>query len=125
MMSGRNISASKLAMGSTRVMGNLRRGRSGRWNGSGDDGSKGCTPAELGRYHIQELRQTLLKDDCYLLGCRNTDSNDLARTAVVTASSHQKGYEAEKVINGVARDEERQQIAGVPAEFGRKAKNFA
>ena len=57
---------------------------------------KGCTPAELGRYHIQELRQTLLKDDCYLLGCRNTDSNDLARTAVVTASSHQKAMKPKK-----------------------------
>ncbi len=105
MMSGRNISASKLAMGSTRVMGTCAVGGQAVGTAAAMMVQKGCTPAELGRYHIQELRQTLLKDDCYLLGCRNTDSNDLARTAVVTASSHQKGYEAEKVINGVARDE--------------------
>ena len=54
---------------------------------------------------MQELRQQLLKDDCYIIGWKNEDPNDLARSATVSASSYKKGAEPEHVINGVSRDE--------------------
>ena len=54
---------------------------------------------------MDELQQTLLKDDCYIPGIRNTDDKDLAQTAVVTASSAKEGFGPEQVINGISRGE--------------------
>lgn len=47
-----------------------------------------------------------MKDDCYIPGYRNEDPADMARKAVVTATSCRAGCEPEKVINGIARNEE-------------------
>lgn len=54
---------------------------------------------------MEELQQLLLKDDCYIPGYRNTDPQDLARTAQISATSAREGFAPEKVINGVSRDE--------------------
>lgn len=54
---------------------------------------------------MEELQQALLKDDCYIPGLRNMDEKDLARTAVVTASSAREGFGPEQVINGISRGE--------------------
>lgn len=61
-------------------------------------------PREI-NIHINELQQTLLKDDCYIPNLRNSDTKDLARKSTVTATSHKEGYDAENVINGVTRAE--------------------
>ena len=104
MMAGRDISASKLAMGSTRVMGTCAVGGQAVGTAAAMASKRGCTPIEFGEKYIQELRQALLKDDCYIPGCRNEDALDLARTARVRASSARSGYEAEKVLSGVSRN---------------------
>lgn len=103
MMAGRNISATKLAMGSTRVMGTCAVGGEAAGTAAAMAVKAGCTPREFGQNHIQKLRQELLKNDCYILGCKNTDEKDLARTAMVTATSERPGFEAAKVVSGVAR----------------------
>ena len=105
MMAGRDISASKLAMGSTRVMATCAVGGQAAGTAAAMAVQKGCTPKEFGEKHMKALRQELLKDDCYIPGCVNEDEKDLARTAAVTASSAKAGYEAAKVINGVTRNE--------------------
>jgi len=53
----------------------------------------GIMPRALGRDHIGELQQRLLRADQYIPGIKNTDQKDLARTAVVTASSEKEGEE--------------------------------
>lgn len=106
MMAGRNISATKLAMGSTRVMATCAVGGQAVGTAAAMAVAKDCTPSEFGKMYIQELQQALLKDDCYIPGFRNQDERDLARRAVVTASSFHPGCEPEKVINGVARNED-------------------
>lgn len=106
MMAGRNISATKLAMGSTRVMATCAVGGQAAGTAAAMASAKGCTPAEFGKQYIKELQQALLKDDCYIPGYRNEDEKDMARNAVVTATSCRPGCEAEKVINGVARNVE-------------------
>ncbi len=103
MMAGRNISATKLAMGSTRVMGTCAIGGEAAGTAAAMAVKAGCTPREFGQKHIQELRQELLKNDCYILGCKDTDEKDLARTATVSATSQRPGFEAVKVVSGVAR----------------------
>ncbi|HHV60075.1 MAG TPA: FAD-dependent oxidoreductase [Clostridiaceae bacterium] len=104
MMAGRNISASKIAMGSTRVMGTCAIGGEAVGTAAAMAVKAGCTPREFGQIYIQELRQELLKNDCYIMGLKNMDEKDMARTATVTATSEKAGCEAVKVINGVARN---------------------
>jgi len=106
MMAGRNISATKLAMGSTRVMATCAVGGQAAGTAAAMASAKGCTPAEFGKRYIQELQQALLKDDCYIPGYRNEDENDLALHAAVSATSCRPGCEPEKVVNGIARNEE-------------------
>lgn len=104
MMAGRNISASKIAMGSTRVMATCAIGGQAVGTAAALSSQAGLSPSEYGKLHIQELRQTLLKDDCYIMGLKNKDERDIARTASVSASSYLEGHEPEKVINGLARN---------------------
>ncbi|MDO4548296.1 MAG: FAD-dependent oxidoreductase [Clostridia bacterium] len=103
MMAGRNISATKLAMGSTRVMGTCAVGGEAAGTAAGMAVKAGLTPRALGEAHIEKLRQELLKNDCYIPGCRNEDENDLARQAEVFASSEKPGYEAINILSGVTR----------------------
>jgi len=104
MMAGRNISASKIAMGSTRVMATCAIGGQAAGTAAALSSMAGLTPKQYGDNHIRALRQALLKDDCYIMGLKNEDELDFARTAVVNASSHKQNHEPEKVINGVSRN---------------------
>lgn len=104
MMAGRNISASKLAFGSIRVMGTCAVGGQAVGTAAALCIKHGCMPRGILAY-IDELQQTLLKDDCYIPGLRNSDVGDLALSSTVVASSEKVGCEAINVINGVSRIE--------------------
>ena len=102
MMAGRDISTTKTAFGSTRVMGTCAVGGQAAGTAAALAIQHGCEPREMGA-HIDELQQALLKDDCYIPGFSNHDPGDLCRSAFVTASSWKAGCEPANVINGVAR----------------------
>ena len=97
---GRSMSASKLAMASSRVMGTCAVGGQAVGTAAALCVKYGCGPRGIYQ-HMGELQQTLLRDDCYIPGFRNEDPCDLARGAKVTASSEKEA--AANVINGVAR----------------------
>lgn len=84
---GRNISATHLAFYSTRVQ------RTGGTLGQVAAiaaylcRQKNCTPAELGRNYIDQLQREILKNDGWIIGIRNSDQNDLALSAKITAGS--------------------------------------
>lgn len=105
MMAGRNISASKLAMGSTRVMGTCAVGGEAVGVAAANAALRGLTPSEYGRSYRKELQQKLLKQDLYIPGCKNEDPDDKARTAEILASSQQCGYEGVYIISGITRRE--------------------
>ena len=104
MMAGRILSASRLAMSSSRVMGTCSVGGQAAGTAAGLCVRHGCDPRDLGG-RIGELRQQLLKDDCYIPGCRNEDPADLARSASVAATSALAGRECFHVVNGITRAE--------------------
>ncbi len=103
MQGGRILSASKLAMASTRVMGTCAVGGQAMGTAAAMCLKKGKLPMEL-MDDIQELQQQLLKDDCFLPNIRNEDPEDMARKATVTASSWLGEASPENVINGVSRN---------------------
>jgi hypothetical protein len=105
MMAGRNISATHIALGATRVM----RPCMGMGQAAGVAAAIAAagdlTPASVARDRIAEVQQELLKQGCYVPGVRNADPRDLARGSTVTASSTAQAWEPGKVIDGVSRIE--------------------
>ena len=106
MMAGRDISTSKMAFSSTRVMGTCAVGGQAVGTAAALAIKHGCTVADVGRDHIKELQQILLKNDCFIPGFRNEDPLDLARTAHVSADSETEMGSATNVINGISRSTE-------------------
>jgi hypothetical protein len=105
LFAGRNISATHVAFASTRVMATCAVIGQGVGTAAALAVERGATPAALisdSRY-VAHVQQRLLHDDCFVIGVRNTDEDDLARRAKVTASSQLKGGEAEWVQSGVTR----------------------
>ncbi|MCI8887243.1 MAG: FAD-dependent oxidoreductase [Hungatella sp.] len=102
MLAGRDISTTKMAFGSTRVMGTCAIGGQAVGTAAAMAIRYGCTPREIGE-HIDELQQELLRDDCYIPGFSNHDEADKARKAKVSATGFTTGNEPEKVLSGVAR----------------------
>lgn len=90
LFAGRNLSASHIACGTIRVMATCAitgqaAGTGAAWcikHGIMPSGLSSCTG-------IKEVQQQLLRDDCDLVGIFNTDTDDLARSAKIAASSEQ------------------------------------
>ncbi len=85
--SGRNISVTHVALGTTRLQSTIAQIAQSVGTAAALCLQKGVTPRELGQSAIQELQQQLLRDDLWLPGHKNEDREDLAQTAEVTASS--------------------------------------
>jgi hypothetical protein len=102
MMAGRDISVSKMALGSVRVMGTCAVGGQAAGTAAAMAAARRIAPRDVAA-HISELQQALLKDDCYIPGFRNEDPADLARLAAANATSFQPGCEPENVLSGVTR----------------------
>ena len=102
MLAGRDISTTKMAFGSTRVMGTCAVGGQAVGTAAALAVQHGCSPREVGAY-MDELQQKLLRDDCYIPGFANHDPGDLARRASVSASGYTSGNDPKKVIDGLAR----------------------
>lgn len=106
LFAGRNLSASHVALSSTRVMATC----SGLGQAIGTAiaycKQQGITPEILGKNtgEIKKLQQLLLKQDQPMLGVVNEDEKDLARQAKVKSSSETEGGKAIKIVDGVNRD---------------------
>ncbi|UQZ85166.1 putative FAD-binding dehydrogenase [Paenibacillus konkukensis] len=86
MFAGRNISASHVAFGTTRVMATCAVIGEAAGTGAALAVQHGATPRAVYREHLAELQQTLLRQDASVIGLRSADVRDLARRAKVTAS---------------------------------------
>lgn len=105
MMAGRNISASKMAMGSTRVMATCAIGGEAVGVAAANAAKHSLTPTEYGKQYMKDLQQKLLREDLYIMGQKNEDPADLALRSTVMASSEKPGFEGKMVISGITRRE--------------------
>jgi hypothetical protein len=87
LLAGRDISASHVAFGTTRVMATCAVTGEAAGVGAALAARYGVTPRQIGQSHLTELQQTLLRHDASLLGVELDDPDDLAQTATVSASS--------------------------------------
>lgn len=99
LFAGRNISATHVAFGSTRVMATCSVMGEAAGAGAALCVDKGVTPRELYQHYIKELQQTLLWKDAAIIGLKYEDPTDVALQATVTASSHLTKIEVEKAKN--------------------------
>ncbi|MCK4965911.1 FAD-dependent oxidoreductase, partial [bacterium] len=100
---GRAISATHLAFCSTRVMATCAVMGQGAGTAAAYCIKKRLIPENLSAENIREIKQTILKQDGYLIGTANNDPDDFAQKASISAGSTQKGFEAENVIDGITR----------------------
>ncbi|MHA6484949.1 FAD-dependent oxidoreductase [Paenibacillus sp. strain BS8-2] len=87
LMAGRNISASHVAFGTTRVMATCAVMGEAAGTAAAMCVERGITPRTLAEEHIEALQQTILRNDGSIIGLRNDDCNDLAKQAEVQASN--------------------------------------
>jgi hypothetical protein len=91
LMAGRNISASHVAFGSTRVMATCATIGQAAGTAAALAVAGGVDPREVA---VDRLQQRLLADDGSLVGIRHDDPDDLTRHAAVTASSTLEHFES-------------------------------
>jgi hypothetical protein len=84
---GRCMSVTHIALGTVRVEATLSTVGQAAGTAAALCAKYGVSPRELGQRYIKDLQQRLLKDDQYIPELANEDSDDLARTAKVAASS--------------------------------------
>ena len=101
-LAGRDISATRWAFSSTRIIGTCAVGGQAVGAAAALCGKYRVLPRELAP-HIPEVQQILLKHDAFIPGIINRDGADLARKATFTASSFVPGGEPQKVADGIAR----------------------
>lgn len=87
LFAGRNISATHVAFGATRVMATCSAMGEAAGAAAALCVDKAVAPRELYRSHIRELQQTLLWQDAAMFGLKYEDAADLAVRAKITASS--------------------------------------
>jgi hypothetical protein len=103
-LAGRCHSATYTAHGSTRVMGTCLAMGQGAGMAAAVGIEKDASPRTVRESFVGEVQQRLLKEDAFLVGIRNTDPADLARSAQVSASSQESSeLGPEQVANGVSR----------------------
>ncbi|MFE5095690.1 FAD-dependent oxidoreductase [Streptomyces sp. NPDC056638] len=85
---GRNISATHIAFGATRVMATCATLGEAAGTAAALCVAEGLTPRELATRRPELVRHTLLRQDASVIGLADDDPDNLARTARVTASSH-------------------------------------
>nr|WP_168123140.1 FAD-dependent oxidoreductase [Paenibacillus sp. HB172176] len=90
LMAGRDISATHVAFGTTRVMATCAVIGEAAGTGAALCVKNKVSPRTLVKEYLQELQQTLLRQDASVVGLVNQDPEDLARQAVASATSATK-----------------------------------
>lgn len=105
LFAGRNISVTHIALGSVRVQATLAICGQAVGTAGAMCVRYGKTPRRIGEEHIQELQRQLLRDDCYILGMRLEEGENLAQRAKVRTSSEEEGHGGENIVDGMSHTE--------------------
>lgn len=101
---GRNASVTHMALSSTRIIGTCSMMGQAAGTGAALCIKKEINPRQLAQYHVDELQENLLRDDSFIPNRPARDIRDLARRALLSASSTVSG-DVKLLIDGYSRDE--------------------
>lgn len=93
LFAGRNVSATHVAFGTTRVMATCAVMGEAAGTAAAMCSRRSLTPRELYTSHMAEFQHILLKQDAAIIGINERDPHDLAWQAEVTASSSLDSFE--------------------------------
>ncbi len=91
LFAGRCASVTHVALGTVRVQNTIAVAGQAAGTAAAIAIAHDTTPRGVYERHLHELQQTLLRNDQFIPGVKNADESDIARKAVVTASSSSKG----------------------------------
>ena len=102
-MAGRNVSCSRVGLGTLRVAATCA--VMGQAVGTAAAGCvrRGMSPRAYGKQHIAELQRQLLKDDQFIPEMKYEDAANLASGGKASADSEHSGNVAANVLDGYAR----------------------
>lgn len=103
LFAGRCISATHVAMGSTRLAATGAAMGQAAGTAAAMCAARAVTPRELADRYINELQEVLLRQDQYIPDRPAADEQNLAKAARISASSHATDSPPENVVNGVTR----------------------
>ncbi|CAI6077754.1 FAD-dependent oxidoreductase [Cohnella sp. JJ-181] len=98
LFAGRNVSASHVAFGTTRVMATCAVMGEAAGTAAALCAEKGAAPRDIYAAHLAELQQTLLRQDAAIVGLACDDPDDLAPGAAISASSRRSRIAVEEAV---------------------------
>ncbi|WP_053218210.1 FAD-dependent oxidoreductase [Virgibacillus senegalensis] len=106
LFAGRDISATHIAFGTTRVMATCAVIGEAAGTGAAFCVEKGASPRQIYQRHMEEMQQTLLRQDAAVLGIQNKEDKDIARNAVLEASSFLNRLQIDQVHESFRLEED-------------------
>lgn len=105
MFAGRNVSATHIAFATTRVMATCALMGEGVGVAAAYSVQNNVQPIDIAgnEQAVKEIRQRLLREDCYLIGEVLDESSNLVSQAQITASSEQADGPASNILSGQNR----------------------
>ena len=120
LFAGRNISQTHIALSSSRIMATCALEGQAVGTAAALCMRKEILPRALGKNHINELQEQLLRDDAFIPNRPSHDSNDLAKNANLIFASSTTTGDAALLNDGMSRDYKGKihhwQSGGLPAE---------
>ncbi|XMO85890.1 FAD-dependent oxidoreductase [Algibacter sp. AS12] len=104
MFAGRNVSQTHIALSSSRIMATCALQGQAVGTAASICNKRNILPREVGKTHINELQEQLLRDDVFIPKRPANDSNDLAKKANLIFGSTTSSGDAKNLINGMSRD---------------------
>lgn len=104
MFAGRNVSQTHIALSSTRIMATCSLMGQAVGTASALCVRENVSPRTVGKLHIEELQEMLMRDDVYIPKRPARAPKDLARSAKELIASSTESGDAKLLINGISRD---------------------
>lgn len=117
-MAGRDISASHVAFGSTRVMATCAILGEAAGIAAAVAGRLGASPRDLAADHVPELHRAMVRADASLLGVRDDDPANLALGAEVSASTSKTMLGSTRSTGRITLDHDLALVLPVDPELG-------
>ncbi|WP_282135536.1 FAD-dependent oxidoreductase [Seonamhaeicola maritimus] len=104
MFAGRNVSQTHIALSSSRIMATCSLQGQAVGTAATICNRKNVLPREVGKNHINELQEMLMRDDAFIPKRPANDPKDLAKKASLIFGSSTLSGDVKNLLNGISRD---------------------